>query len=185
MTKEFIERWIMRLSAVATLLAFVDTYLLKSKVATALQLPQSVPTGLFFAVLFAVLSITMFFINRLAQKAAELAKLHSEYERLSTERDQLSIELEQVRGLAEITSNQKRVETERVSKIASFRKQAIAVLASHSRNETELQHALGFDRTNSESCVILREVIGDLVSDGLIQRRVYSSDYELCNDGRT
>ncbi len=167
------------LSAVATLVAFADAYIFHSKLTTALRLPSEMPTGLALTFVFLTLVFAFAQASRVAHHASSSTRASIERDRTMEEIEQLRNELKMAneRGAkAEALLQEGR---ERNTLAISLRKQVLAVLAPRSRNERELQDALGINFTNPEQQALLREVLGDLVSEGVVHRRSLSFDYEL------
>ena|ERR1700691_917080 len=183
------ERLVGLIGGVLAILGFIDTYILKSKIANALSLPPQVPTGFLFAValLFGLLLLVLSARNsRLASKAVTLSsdvnKLQQDLDRTDADRQRLekellsaqarSSELEQLIHSSE-TSRQNQAEY-----VQRLKKQITAVL-TRNLSEVELQNRLGMQTSEQKST--LREALGEMVIDKLIRRGVSGFDYELCD----
>jgi hypothetical protein len=167
------------LSAVATLVAFADAYIFHSKLATALRLPSEMPTALVLAFVFLTLVFAFAQASRVAHHASSATRASIERDRTMEEIEQLRNELNTANERAAKVEALLQESRERSTLAISLRKQVLAVLASRSRNEGELQGALGISFTNPGQQALLREVLGDLVSEGVVRRRSSSFDYEL------
>jgi len=166
------------LSAVATLVAFADAYVFHSKLATALRLPSEMPTALALAFVFLMLVFAFAQASRVAHHVSSATRASIERDRTMEEIEQLRNELEAANERAAKAEALLQESRERSTLAISLRKQVLAVLASRSRDERGLQDALGIS-INPEQQALLREVLGDLVSEGVIRRQSFSSDYEL------
>ena len=68
------------LAVAATLVTFIDTYFLKSKLAAALRLPPELPTGLFLIVIFAFLGAILVLIVMLTVAWLAISTIRKGYE---------------------------------------------------------------------------------------------------------
>ncbi len=177
--RKSVSGWLGRLSAVATLAAFFDTYVLKSKLANALRLPAEVPTGLLLASLFGFLAFTLVTFSRLVRQAKEGEALRSERDRLREECGTLEAELKKAMGQRRVLEGQLEIKSSKASRATSLRKQVVAVLTTQPRDEHAIQRALGLAGPQSDSQELLREVLGDLVSEAVIEREPYGTGYSL------
>lgn len=167
------------LSAIATLVAFADAYVFHSKLATALRLPSEMPTALALAFLFLTLVFAFVQASRVARHASAATRASIERDRALEELGQLRDKLKDANERAINAETLLQESRDRSALSISFRKQVLAVLASRSREERGLQSALDIEFYDTARQALLREVLGDLVSEGIIRRQAYSFDYEL------
>jgi len=179
------------LAALATLISFVDVYIFHSKLASALRLPPELPTGLFFAFAFMCVGIALFSVNRFLKQVTDSASVRAQVEiKMASLQSDLSEKDTALKhseeAMASASERVRRLEAEiadfkaMADRAESLRKQVIAVLAARSKNEREIQVGLGIGRDDFESSRLLREVLGQLVSEGVIRKQLSSlEDYEL------
>ena len=167
------------LSGIATIITFLDNYLFHSKLAEALHVPSTVPTAL--ALAFVSLALVLAFVQagQATLHASDATQAKLKLDRVAEELDQLRGELKKEKERAAKAETLLQESLDRTSLAISLRKQVLAVLTSRSRDEREIQSALGIDFVNTKSQVLLREALGDLVTEGLIQRQRNTSGYEL------
>ena len=174
------------LSVIATLISFIDAYALHGQLALALRLPAEVPTGLFLSLLFMFVAAVFILWNRFSKNVVDLVAVQFELKDVRSQLNAKQAELERSSKITnEALEKAKLLERKLAAfdpadrRMAGLRKQIIAVLATQARNETQIRDALRIRFDDAESFRLLQEVLGDLVSEGVIQRQRMSSDFEL------
>lgn len=156
-----VERILAGLGAFAGLLVAVDTYIVKSRLADALRLPESIPTGFVALMVFAFSATIVVLSIRFTRQNDEpaptqlldpgVAELENQVSRQQDEISHLSARLERYEALP--------------SRI-------VALLATNDLSLSRLSDRLLGDNADINSHEALEAVLGDLVKDRTVVERL-------------
>ena len=162
------ERILAAVAAVATLLAVVDAYVFKSRLVAALRLPANLPTGVAILMFVGPATIALLLVSRVTRSADRAATLGAELAILQRDYESLSSQLVNAKQEAQALKSEANKFDENELLKASFRKQIIALLATHYYDEEDLRAFASVYSGDMGQKALFREVISDLLSEGII-----------------
>jgi hypothetical protein len=163
------ERLLAAIAAVVTLLVAADAYVFKSRVLAALSLPAHIPTAVGIMMFVCPTVVALLLGSRLARSAWRVATLRTELADIG--RAYTSSKAEQARLQEQLSAchSQIALTDQKAVERTSLRKQIVSLLATHYYDEETLGVYLHISSRNFERMTLLREVIADLLTEGVIK----------------
>jgi hypothetical protein len=162
------ERILAIIGAVGAIVAFVDTYFLKSSLASALSIPPTMPTGLIAILLLgASVSVIIALIRisaldrRLGQSESEKSMLLNKLTAADAQIGKLQEEVQRFHAMSKSTSD--------------LQDRIYALLIRREASVEQIMHELRIDRSEFQNVM---SAIAQLINADKIERGSLSSDYK-------
>ena len=169
-----IERLLGVLGALCGIIVFTDQYFWESKLASALLIPLSIPTG-FFAILLIIMSAVVLAVGR------KVPVLQSSLDQSKIEAQELRQRCERAEAQSAAVVEKLRAAEEKLRQRAGLRDRIIALLATNEFTEMQLLSQLGMSLNQPEQ---VQGVIGELVREGVVEGGSLQGYYRLARDYR-